>query len=107
MTKVNISQTQSKLKTIGVAAFADCKTLASITIPNRVEIIRHNAFINCKELETINIPSDVQNIGISAFFNTKCFSEFSNSNDYNTKFANKVNEVRAVSYTHLTLPTKA
>ena len=49
-----ISQTQSKLKTIGVAAFADCKTLASITIPNRVEIIRHNAFINCKELETIN-----------------------------------------------------
>ena len=52
---------------IGDAAFQDCDTLASVTIPNTVTKIGDNAFAGCKNLKSVNIPQAVTEIGSYAF----------------------------------------
>jgi len=54
---------------IGGYAFADCKDLKSVTIPESVTSIDWYAFVNCTGLTAITIPSSVTNIGEHAFFN--------------------------------------
>ena len=54
---------------IGGYAFADCKDLKSVTIPESVTSIDWYAFVNCSSLTAITIPSSVTNIGDHAFFN--------------------------------------
>ena len=50
------------------AAFADCKSLTSITIPNSVMSIGGFAFADCKSLTSITIPNSVTSIGERAFW---------------------------------------
>ena len=52
---------------IGNGAFADCRNLTSITIPNCIKTIKGGAFYNCYRLRTITIPSSVTTIGNQAF----------------------------------------
>ena len=54
---------------IGGHAFADCKDLKSVTIPESVTSIGYDAFANCSGLTAITIPSRVTYIGEYAFFN--------------------------------------
>jgi hypothetical protein len=52
---------------IGRSAFAHCRSLTSITIPDGVTSIGQNAFQTCVSLTSITIPDSVTSIGSSAF----------------------------------------
>ena len=55
------------ITSIGEAAFQDCQSLTSITIPESVERFGDEAFNNCASLKSINIPESVKSIGVAAF----------------------------------------
>ncbi len=52
---------------VGAEAFSNCKTLTSITIPNRISVIGEKAFSGCTALKNITIPESVTQIGANAF----------------------------------------
>ena len=52
---------------IGVNAFADCISLASITLPEGVTKIGAYTFNNCSSLTSVTIPEGVTSIGELAF----------------------------------------
>ena len=60
----------SSVKTIGRAAFWECKRLSSIWIPSSVKTIGEDAFFKCESLSSINIPSSVTSIEDGAFLAT-------------------------------------
>lgn len=49
------------------AAFANCDSLVSITIPNSVTAIGDEVFYYCDSLPSITIPNSVKKIGLGAF----------------------------------------
>ena len=53
---------------IGEYAFANCFSLASITIPSGVTSIGNYAFTNCDSLTDITIPNGITNIGTYVFY---------------------------------------
>ena len=55
------------MTSIGCDAFYGCKSLTSITIPNRVTSIGKFAFCKCESLTSITIPDSVTSIGERAF----------------------------------------
>ncbi len=55
-------------KTIADYAFAECTSLASITIPDCVTRIGDYAFCRCTSLASITIPDSVTSIGWCAFY---------------------------------------
>ena len=52
---------------IGDCAFADCATLATITLPDSITVIGREAFMGCVALVDITIPNSVTSIGSSSF----------------------------------------
>lgn len=59
--------TNPKIKTVGYAAFQNCKVLASVNLPNAT-YIDGAGFMNCELLKFVNIPN-VTNINGAAFQN--------------------------------------
>ena len=57
----------SDYTSIGDYAFWGCRSLTSITIPNRVTRIGECAFYRCSSLTSITIPNSVDSIGNGAF----------------------------------------
>ncbi len=57
---------------IGQQAFEYCSSLKSVTIPEGVTSIEYGTFHQCTSLENVNIPSGVTSIGDSAF--RRCLS---------------------------------
>ena len=52
------------VRVIGDYAFASCKKITHITIPDSVEVIGKCAFTGCSQLHELNIPNSVTNIGL-------------------------------------------
>ena len=59
----------NSVASIGVSAFAWCRSLTNITIPDSVTSIGKAAFEGCTSLTSITIPNSVTSIGGSAFYN--------------------------------------
>ena len=59
------------VKSIGYAAFEECYSLTSVTIPNSVTSIEDEAFYNCNSLTSVTIPNSVTSIGDMAF--SRCY----------------------------------
>lgn len=56
------------VKVIGQAAFFKCSSLASVTIPDTVEMIEGSAFAYCSSLSSIEIPEGLVRLDYSSFF---------------------------------------
>ena len=63
---------------IADAAFNNCSSLTSITIPNSVKSIGNRAFGDCESLTSITIPNSVTSIGSGAFYGTGIYNDNSN-----------------------------
>ena len=59
----------NSIEVVGQAAFYDCDSLESISLPNDVAKIRQYTFKNCINLNSINIPEKVTLIEKEAFYN--------------------------------------
>lgn len=47
--------------------FADCRNLASVTLPDGIEKIYYYAFRNCSSLKRINLPDGINTLGAQCF----------------------------------------
>ncbi len=65
--QTSIIPNNNTINSIAAFAFADCKSLTSISIPNSVTAIGASAFAGCESLTGISIPNSVTAIGASAF----------------------------------------
>lgn len=55
------------VKQIGQSAFANCESLVKVRLPKRLKAIRAALFQGCKSLKNIDIPASVETIGFQAF----------------------------------------
>lgn len=55
------------IRMISKACFKNCTALQSVVLPDKVEVIRAEAFANCNRLATIHFPSSVTTICDKAF----------------------------------------
>lgn len=60
-------------RTICESAFAECRYITSVTIPNTVTSIERAAFYNCR-MESVTIPNSVKTIGEFAFCGSRLTS---------------------------------
>lgn len=60
-----------KVVAIGDSAFAGCKRLVTIVMPERLTTIGASAFKHCTSLKVVDIPSSVKIIGNEAFAECK------------------------------------
>ncbi len=70
-TKVTYNNIEYSVTSIGYGAFAYCKQLKSVTIPNSVNEIQPCAFQDCTNLTTITLPNALKSIGDDTFL--RCY----------------------------------
>ena len=75
------------VKKIGYGAFAECKSIESLVIPETVTTIENYAFSQCSQMQTMIIPNSVVSIGQYAFAGCSSLE--------NLKIPN---EIKAISY---------
>lgn len=56
------------IRSIGVSAFYDCRSLESIIYPDSLSIINDNAFYGCDGIRNVELPSSLSHIGNYAFY---------------------------------------
>lgn len=64
---VHVDMSRSSLNFIDVSAFANCRSLESIDLPETLRFINASAFEDCKSLRNITIPQSVTSIASRAF----------------------------------------
>lgn len=65
--KVTYMNRTRTVTSIGACAFAKCKDLKTVVLPNTITKIGKGAFYDCKSLSTINMPTSLTEIGVYAF----------------------------------------
>ena len=65
---VTYNGTTYSVTSIGPAAFQNCSSLTSVTIPNSVTSVGHVAFWGCESLTSVTIPNSVTSIRNFAFY---------------------------------------
>ena len=105
-TDVLIPAQYNGLPVTGVAAnaFAGCKNLKSIILPDTIEYIGAGAFSGCKSLESIEIPYDVTVIEDGTFKNCDSLKYVQMGNDVTSIGADAFSRCRAL--TSFALPKK-
>ena len=68
---VKLKNKKYKVIAVGDSAFAGCKRLVTIALPERLTTIGASAFKHCTSLRVIDIPSSVKLIGDEAFAECK------------------------------------
>ena len=63
-------EVENTITTIEGAAFMDCRSLTTVTLPSALQSIGDCAFAGCSLLSAVKIPSTVSTIGAQAFLNT-------------------------------------
>lgn len=74
----------NSVKTIGMAAFEYCSSLADIILPEGVTTIARSAFWGCSSLSRIDLPEGVTTIGHSAFYGCEKLSSVKLPNSLTT-----------------------
>lgn len=74
----------NSVKTIGMAAFEYCSSLADIILPEGVTTIARSAFGGCSSLSRIDLPEGVTTIGHSAFYGCEKLSSVKLPNSLTT-----------------------
>ncbi len=64
---ITVDGTEYTVTSIEEAAFQDCHSMTSVTIPNTVTSIKNATFKSCFNLSSVTIPNTVASIGESAF----------------------------------------
>lgn len=59
---------------IGSAAFSNCPSLISVSIPSTIRKIGFEAFSGCSSLDNISIPNSVESVGMCLFTNCSSLS---------------------------------
>lgn len=72
LTIVNLSMC-SMLETISIEAFAYCKNVTEILLPNSLQEILNSAFSSCEKISNVTIPASVRKIGSNAFSSCSTF----------------------------------
>lgn len=72
----------SRIKVIGINAFADCDRLEEVIIEDGVTDISANAFSDCRVLSKVVVPDSVKVIGSSAFDGCYEVKIYCNENSY-------------------------
>jgi len=67
---------------IAPSAFAGCKSIKSIVIPDSVESIGDSAFSGCENLESVTFGSSLSGIGAEVFADCKSLKSFSANSEY-------------------------
>ena len=60
---ITFDNSKYSVTSIGDEAFAYCRSLTSVTIPNSMTSIGYRAFASCRSLTSITIPNSVTSIG--------------------------------------------
>lgn len=76
------------VEAIGKEAFANCRQLATVTLPSSLSTIDDAAFRDCSRLGSVVIPSGVNTIGMSAFGGCKVLKSLDVAAD-NEKFESR------------------
>lgn len=71
-----------KVTEIPYLAFASCRNLTEVNIPDNIEIIGGGAFKDCTNLQKVTLGENVQSLGVDCFANTKIKSIHLGANVY-------------------------
>ncbi len=71
-----------KVTEIPYLAFASCRNLTEVNIPDNIEIIGDGAFKDCANLQKVTLGENVQSLGVDCFANTKIKSIHLGANVY-------------------------
>lgn len=94
-------QLPENLVDVGASAFSNCSKLTSLTLPDNVTRIGDFSFQSCKGLTTVHLSRDLQTIGFKAFVDCNSIEFFSIS-EGNENYA-VIDQ--AVYYTQAEVPT--
>ena len=67
---IKVNESEYTVREIEEAAFSNCSSLTSVTIPNSVTSIGDNAFSDCSGLTSVTIPNSVTSIGYRTFYHS-------------------------------------
>lgn len=71
----SIIPSDGSVRALGTAAFYECGTLVSLTLPEGIEEIGISAFHECKNLREITLPSTLHTVGQQAFRGCRSLNE--------------------------------